>query len=187
MRRAGLAFAASVIAVLGSSWALFGSPFIALFVPVLAGRYVDALGPWGHAFLAAAAVVSLVWAAFVVGVAWDDSSVLVPAIILACSILIAYGLIIRITEARRDVIVAAFEAECVALTPLSRSLHIAPREWQFDLHGSAVKDGVPYAWSWREMSFYRLRDTTWPNVLPLAIARCVSDERSAAARELRGG
>lgn len=38
---------------------------------------------------------------------------------------------------------------------------------QFSLHAAALKDCVPYAWSYREMAFYRLEPGTAVNVLPV--------------------
>lgn len=42
----------------------------------------------------------------------------------------------------------------------------APNEPQFFLHATALKDCVPYGWSYRTMSFYRLPTNVAVNVLP---------------------
>lgn len=42
----------------------------------------------------------------------------------------------------------------------------APNEPQFFLHAAALKDCVPYGWSYRTMSFYQLPTNVAVNVLP---------------------
>lgn len=49
-----------------------------------------------------------------------------------------------------------------------RSIREAPRDFQFYLHTAALKDCVPYAWSYREMAFYALKPSVARNVLPAA-------------------
>jgi hypothetical protein len=47
-----------------------------------------------------------------------------------------------------------------------QSVHESPKEFQFFLHAAALKNCVPYAWSYREMKFYRLPLGVAINVLP---------------------
>ncbi len=49
-----------------------------------------------------------------------------------------------------------------------RSIREAPRDFQFYLHTAALKDCIPYAWSYREMAFYALKPGIARNVLPAA-------------------
>lgn len=46
------------------------------------------------------------------------------------------------------------------------SLRNTPSEFQFYLHAAAVKDCIPYAWSYRQLEFYRLSNNVAVNVLP---------------------
>ena len=179
---AALAFWLSLIAVLGWSVVAFSSPF----APIGLWARLDDLAlppgfPWWAFFLAA-----LAWAVglglSVRGVGW---AVATPPILLA-GLVGASALAMTAMEKERDRIVAAFAPDCVALEPLRRSLREAPSELQLFLHGAAVKDGEPYAWSWREMSFYPLDDRTWPNVLPRDVERCMSEERRRAAQSIGG-
>ncbi len=47
-----------------------------------------------------------------------------------------------------------------------RSIREAPREFQFYLHAAALKNCVPYGWSYRTMDFYELPPNVAVNVLP---------------------
>jgi hypothetical protein len=54
-----------------------------------------------------------------------------------------------------------------------RSIRSAPEEFQFFLHAAAVRDCIPYAWSYRQMDFYELDPNVAVNVLPKEwIERC---------------
>lgn len=52
--------------------------------------------------------------------------------------------------------------------PFRDSVRQAPEEFQFFLHAAAMKHCIPYAWSYRSMSFYRLPPDAAVNVLPVA-------------------
>ncbi|WP_070151561.1 hypothetical protein [Sphingobium phenoxybenzoativorans] len=47
------------------------------------------------------------------------------------------------------------------------SIRNAPDEYQFFLHAAAMKRCIPYAWSYRILSFYRLPADAAVNVLPI--------------------
>jgi hypothetical protein len=66
----------------------------------------------------------------------------------------------------RSQAVMAFGPDRVIEHSFLTSLREAPREFQFFLHVAAMKNCVPYAWSYREMDFYRLPDKAVQNVLP---------------------
>jgi hypothetical protein len=55
-----------------------------------------------------------------------------------------------------------------------QSLQKAPNvDFQFFLHSAIMKGCVPYAWSYRELDFYRLEPNVAPNVLPFDwVERC---------------
>ncbi|WP_425081835.1 hypothetical protein [Ruegeria arenilitoris] len=60
----------------------------------------------------------------------------------------------------------AFSADVEFRNSFFQTLRNAPREFQFYLHAAALKDCVPYAWSYRSMSFYQLPNNVAVNVLP---------------------
>ncbi len=60
----------------------------------------------------------------------------------------------------------AFAADAIKDHSFFRSIREAPREFQFYLHAAALKQCVPYAWSYRLMDFYELPANTAVNVLP---------------------
>ncbi|HUD95366.1 hypothetical protein [Sphingobium sp.] len=53
-----------------------------------------------------------------------------------------------------------------------KSIHEAPREFQFYLHTAALKNCVPYGWSYRTMSFYNLPPNVAVNVVGKWAKRC---------------
>ncbi len=63
-----------------------------------------------------------------------------------------------------------------------QSLRNAPEEYQFYLHAAAMKDCVPYAWSYRTMSFYRVPLSAAINVVPGKwLKECSIDRKNADA------
>jgi hypothetical protein len=46
------------------------------------------------------------------------------------------------------------------------SLHNAPTKYQFFLHATALKNCIPYAWSYRKLAFYVVPPNAAVNVLP---------------------
>jgi hypothetical protein len=69
-------------------------------------------------------------------------------------------------ESRRSQIVEDFGADKEIQNSFFRSMHGASQDFQFFLHGAALKDCIPYAWSYRTMSFYQLHSRVAANVLP---------------------
>lgn len=59
-----------------------------------------------------------------------------------------------------------FDPDEVYTKAFIRSLSQAPAEDQLYLHGGALKDCIPYAWSYSEMQFYKLPGSIAANVLP---------------------
>ena len=180
--RVAVALMLSLLTTMIGIGTLLGSPWPVLAYPWLVGDYAEALGPARFAPLVILAVAVPVWIMTMRLAARWIPLALFPAFVPAVALIASHAIVTRTMEARRAPIVEAFGAECLSLTSAVRSFHIAPQEWRFDLHGSAVKDGAPYAWSWREMAFYPLGDNVWPNVLPREIAACVTSERLRDAR-----
>jgi hypothetical protein len=61
---------------------------------------------------------------------------------------------------------ARFGADAQFEHSFFRSLHEVPADFLQYLHAGALKDCEPYAWSYRDMSFYRLPNNVAVNVLP---------------------
>ena len=77
------------------------------------------------------------------------------------------------TDRKRHERTTAFAADAIVDHSFFRSIREAPRENQFYLHAAALKECVPYAWSYRRMDFYELEANTAVNVLPHDwLARC---------------
>ncbi|HEX7712152.1 MAG TPA: hypothetical protein VF418_14565 [Sphingomonadaceae bacterium] len=74
---------------------------------------------------------------------------------------------------------SAFHPDALFQHSFLRSLREAPREFQFYLHAGALKNCVPYGWSYREMNLYRIPPSAAINVLPREwITRCAIRERA---------
>jgi len=66
-------------------------------------------------------------------------------------------------EAQRERITAEFAPDHYELSNgVVLRFH---KDFEFNLHGQAIKDCVPYAWSYREMGWYKLPQNIAPNVL----------------------
>jgi len=69
--------------------------------------------------------------------------------------------------------IAEFKPDAYIEHSFMRSLHEAPEEFQFFLHAAALRNCIPYAWSYRTMDFYPLPADAAVNVLPQEwIDRC---------------
>lgn len=91
-----------------------------------------------------------------------------PAVFIACAMTcstIALGIYTENTRSRE---IEKFSPDLEMRASFFRSLRASPRDFQFFLHGAALKDCVPYAWSYRTMSFYELSQNVAVNVLPAA-------------------
>lgn len=62
--------------------------------------------------------------------------------------------------------VVAFNADAVVEQSFFRSIREPWSDISFFLHTAALKDCVPYAWSYRTMSFYELKANIAVNVVP---------------------
>jgi hypothetical protein len=69
-------------------------------------------------------------------------------------------------DSKRHEAVLAFAADQIMEHSFFQSIRRAPQEGQFYLHTAALKHCVPYAWSYREMTFHELVPNVAANVLP---------------------
>lgn len=169
MRSVGRAAGWSVVAALVFATLVHGGPLAPLRTLARHGDVIAAHLPV-EAMLAA---VLGAWLAAVLLARRTRWPTLVPVLVLTFAMAAASGLAFARMGAARAAAVERFGAECVALAPLWRSFREAPREFQFFTHGTAVKDGAPYGWSWGEMRFYPLPPNVARNVLPAEVAACL--------------
>jgi hypothetical protein len=92
----------------------------------------------------------------------------VPAIFIVCAMACSTIGLGAYTESQRSKEIERFSPDLAIRASFYSSLRSAPRDFQFFLHGAALKDCVPYAWSYRTMSFYELPQNVAVNVLPSA-------------------
>lgn len=80
-------------------------------------------------------------------------------------------------EYMRSRIIDSFDADKEIRKSFFRSIRNAPQDYQLFLHGAALKECIPYAWSYRTMSFYRLPENAAVNVLPPSWIKLCKIER----------
>lgn len=69
-------------------------------------------------------------------------------------------------EYLRSEAIEDFHPDRQSREPFLDSVYNAPQDFQFFLHGAAMKRCVPYAWSYRSMGFYRVPPAAARNVMP---------------------
>ncbi|MCF3595530.1 hypothetical protein LZG00_16180 [Rhodobacteraceae bacterium LMO-12] len=92
--------------------------------------------------------------------------VLLPAVFISISMGLAALLIGGYAEIQRGRIVKRFGPDVEIQSSIFASFRNAPREFQFFLHGAALKNCKPFAWSYRQITFYELPPNVAVNVLP---------------------
>jgi hypothetical protein len=106
-----------------------------------------------------------------------------PAILIVISMTICVLATAIIAETARAQKIARFKPDYILTNRFMNSLRQAPREWQFYLHALAIKDCQHYAWSYREMDFYRLPPSVLKNLsLPKDIGLTIGDKWKCPAR-----
>lgn len=104
------------------------------------------------------------------------------------SMTICVGLVWVIVGVVRAQEIRRFHPDWVATRSFLASLQNAPEEFQFFLHAEAWKDCKPYAWSYREMSFYELSERVAQNVMPSTppVAGCLPSGETPKRTERMG-
>ena len=91
---------------------------------------------------------------------------LLPAFFIVISMGFSALMVGSYAAAQRARIVEKFDPDLEIRSSVFTSFRNAPRDFQFFLHGAAMKDCKLYAWSYREMGFYKLPPNVAINVLP---------------------
>jgi hypothetical protein len=96
-----------------------------------------------------------------------------PSIFVASSLMLSTIMITIYADTLRRMAFEKFHADAQFQHSFLQSVRQAPKEFQFYLHGAALKDCAVYAWSYRDMGFYILKANVVNNVVPGAWrARC---------------
>lgn len=141
---------------------LYGGPFQALGLLTF---WRDRLGlAYWPALILGAMVLAIVATKFVAR--FGIPRFLFPAIFISISMSFSALLVGSYAENKRGSIVEKFEPDVEIRSSIFASFRNAPREFQFFLHGAALKHCKPYAWSYRLMAFYELPPNVAVNVLP---------------------
>jgi hypothetical protein len=119
-------------------------------------------GPAGNAALVLAAVASLVV------VSWQkkvSGAGKLPLFVFAWMILTVIPLGIYEDWVRTRAL-AALAADAAVDHSFFRSMWNSPEEFQFYLHSAALRNCIPYAWSYGSSEYYKLEPNIAVNVIP---------------------
>ncbi|AWN36441.1 hypothetical protein [Methylobacterium radiodurans] len=152
----------AVLAYIVTTVNLFGNPLQPIF---LATDWSDRLGIpyWRVIALLGVAASALVFARSLRKIITDAVK---PAVFVILTVLLPTVIVGLWADGIRHRAVVAFGADEVEERSFFASIREAPAEFQYFLHTAALKDCVPYAWSYRTLSFYRLQPNVGANVLP---------------------
>ncbi|WP_152015433.1 MULTISPECIES: hypothetical protein [unclassified Bosea (in: a-proteobacteria)] len=159
----------SAVAFCAATAILFGDPSHAL---ALATIWSDRLGLpyWRMIALLCMAASALI---FATPLRTRISPVLRLPVFTILAVLLPTAIVGVYADSVRHRSVLAFGAEEVEEHSFFASIREAPAEFQFFLHTVALKNCVPYAWSYRTLSFYELRPNVAVNVLQQrSITKC---------------
>ena len=165
MTKTSALLGAGIIAVLAccfTSTVLFGGPFRALALFTI---WNDRLG---LAYWRALVLVAILLALMLTMVAarFGLPRAVLPAFFIVISMGFSALMVGSYAAAQRAQIVEKFSPDLEIRSSVFASFRNAPRDFQFFLHGAAMKHCQPYAWSYREMAFYKLPPNVAINVLP---------------------
>lgn len=151
----------SILAYCLVSVALFGDPLQPFALLTLWSDRL--LAPWPLFMFGAGVVAATIFflprkLPWLSGKTW-------PLFVAVWMVLTTAVTVLYVDRVRGDKL-AAFAADLEFQHSLLRSFREAPREFQTYLHAGALKDCVPYGWSYRKMDVYRLPPNTAVNVLP---------------------
>ena len=89
-----------------------------------------------------------------------------PALFVASTMLLSLLLVGVYADRLRSQAIVRFKPDAYFQHFFFRSIRESPKEFQLFLHVGSLKNCIPYAWSYRDMTFYRLRGSAAVNVLP---------------------
>lgn len=92
--------------------------------------------------------------------------ILLPAVFIFISMSSSALLVGSFAAMSRDRIVEEFEPDVEIRSSILASFRYTRQDFNFFLHGAALKNCKPYAWSYSQMSFYELPANVAVNVLP---------------------
>lgn len=158
-------FFAAIFAVLAyclASTVLFGGPFQAL---ALCTIWSDRLGlAYWPALVFCAMLLALILTKLSARSGMPRA--MLPAFFIVISMGFSAVLVGSYATVQRARIVEKFNPDLEIRSSVFASFRNAPRDFQFFLHGAALKDCNAYGWSYREMGFYKLSPNVAVNVLP---------------------
>lgn len=92
--------------------------------------------------------------------------ILLPSVFIFVSMSSSTFLVGSFAAMSRDRIVEEFEPDVEVRTSVFASFRYTRQDFNLFLHGAALKNCKPYAWSYSQMAFYELPANVAVNVLP---------------------
>ncbi|AZQ66416.1 hypothetical protein EF888_04265 [Silicimonas algicola] len=152
----------SLLAYGFTSSLFFGRPFQAIaFLTIWRDRL-------GLVYWPALLVVAIMLAAFLTksSLRFGMPRILLPAVFVFISMSSSALLVGSFAAISRNRIVEEFKPNVEMRSSIFTSLRYARQDFKFFLHGAALKNCKPYAWSYSKMAFYELPANVAVNVLP---------------------
>ncbi|WP_162916394.1 hypothetical protein [Cohaesibacter haloalkalitolerans] len=152
----------ALLAYIYCSLLLFGGPFQALALLLM---WRDRLGlTYWQALLPLSVLLAAIGTSF--AKQHGVHRQLLPALFIVFSMGLSAVLVGGYAEIRRVKIISEFAPDQEIHSSIFSSFRNAPRKFQPFLHGAALKNCRPFAWSYRRMEFYALPPNVAANVLP---------------------
>ena len=151
----------AIVAFLLMSAALFGNSLAVLnFVTPSRGLNTP------HWKLGVVAALAISLSVFFPPVKRYVSSIFRPSVFVAYYLTLSLIFVGIYADFKRREAISAFRADRVLQHSFFQSIREVPKEYQFFLHAAALKNCVPYAWSYSAMDFYELPPDAAVNVIP---------------------
>ena len=153
---------------------LFGGPLQAIaFLTIWSDRL-------GMAYWPALILVAVLLAAFLTLylLRFGLPRVFLPASFVVTAMLSSALLVGTCAVMERNRIIQDFEPDIEIRSSIFLSFRYFRQDFNFFLHGAALKNCKPYAWSYRKMAFYELPSNVAVNVLPKSWIEECSIERT---------
>jgi hypothetical protein len=169
-----MAIVLSLLAFGFMSVLLFGGPLQAIaFLSIWSDRL-------GMAYWPALLLISIALAAFQTKYLLQSGlqRVFLPATFVVTAMLSSATLVGACAVMERNRIIEDFEPDLEIRSSIFASFRYLRQDFNFFLHGAALKDCKPYAWSYSKMAFYELPSNVAVNVLPKSWIEQCSIERT---------
>ena len=169
-----MAFVFGIAAFCITSVLLFGGPLQAIAFLTI---WNDRLGMvYWPVLLLLGIIIALVLSKYLLR--FGMPRVFFPASFIVIAMLTSALLVGVCAAMERNQVVEEFEPDVEIRSTVLASFRYTRQDFNFFLHGAALKNCKPYAWSYKKMAFYELPSNVAVNVLPKSWIEECSIERT---------